>query len=303
MKTTMIGMLALLPFATSSFAQHRSSEVTRHPTVMSTLSTSSAPFVRSAALPQIDHVIIVEFENTDYKKAMAQPTFAAIVKAGANLSNFYAETHPSQPNYIAMIAGDTLGVKGDSNVNLNGRHIGDLLEDAGKTWKVYADGYPGNCFLGARSGQYARKHVPFLSFTNVQSSASRCANVVEGGEFANDLAADQLPNYALYIPDLDGDGHDTGVAYADNWLKSNFLPSLKNLPPNTLVVLTFDESSLFGGNHIYTAFYGDVVVPGSSFTAKTNHYGFLHTLEVLLGVGTLEKNDASSDVITGIWAK
>ena len=258
--------------------------------------------VPSSPLPQVDHVIIVEFENTDYEKALAQPTFAGLANAGANLSNFYAETHPSQPNYIAMIAGDTLGVTGDRNVNLSGRHIGDLIEEAGKTWKVYADDYPGDCFLGARSGDYARKHVPFISFMNVQSDPARCANIVEGAELASDLEAGVLPSYSLYIPNLSNDGHDTGVDYADNWLKKSFLPILNTtLPPNTLVVFTFDESTRFGDNHIYTSFYGDMVKPASVYESNINHYGFLHTVEVLLGLGDLGKNDATSPVVTGIW--
>ncbi len=294
MQLRLFGVLALLALEVPGMSA---------PRVQAGLGATSATPPQISDVPQIDHVIIVEFENTDYGKALAQPSFGKIAKAGANLTNFYAETHPSQPNYIAMIAGDMYGVKDDNNVNLGGRHIGDLLEEAGKTWKVYADGYPGNCFLGATHGKYARKHVPFLSFKNVQSNPDRCAKVVEGEQFAADLAAGDLPNYALYIPDLDGDGHDTGVAYADNWVKTTFLPSLKELPPNTLVVFTFDESSPLGGNHIYTTFYGDVVTPGSVYTPKTNHYGFLHTVEALLGVGGLGKNDGSSDLITGIWAK
>ncbi|RYZ89587.1 MAG: hypothetical protein EOP04_06410 [Proteobacteria bacterium] len=270
--------------------------------IILSLTLSASRLLAADALPQVDHVIIVEFENTDYKKAMAQPTFATLAKQGANLSNFYAETHPSQPNYLAMIGGETFGVKGDGNVNIDDRHIGDLIEEAGKTWKVYADDYPGNCFLGAKSGEYARKHVPFLSFKNVQTNPQRCANIVEGKGLKADLSSGNLPNFALYIPNLSNDGHDTGVAYADNWLKIKFLPLLDStLPPNTLVVFTFDESTFFGGNHIYTSFYGDMVEPGSIFSSKTNHYGFLHTVEALLGLGDLGKMDSTSPVIDGIW--
>jgi hypothetical protein len=257
---------------------------------------------QSSHIPSIDHIIVVEFENTDYKDASAQPTFASILKNGANLSNFFAETHPSQPNYLAMVGGETFGIKNDKNVTLDDRHLGDLIEEAGKTWKVYADGYPGNCFLGARSGRYARKHVPFLSFQNVQTSPSRCANIVEGQQIEADLADGTLPDFSLYIPDLSHDGHDTGVAFADKWLKDTFLPMLDNrLPRKTLVVFTFDEGTLSGDNHIYTAFYGEMVVKGSVYSQKVDHYGLLHTVEVGLGLGDLGKKDQSSSVITGIW--
>ncbi|RYZ56176.1 MAG: hypothetical protein EOP07_12920 [Proteobacteria bacterium] len=253
-------------------------------------------------LPRVDHIIIVEFENIDYSKAMAQPTFKKIAAEGANLSNFYAETHPSQPNYLAMISGSMWGVTSDKNVDIDGRHIGDLLEEAGKTWKVYADDYPGNCFLGPKFGKYVRKHVPFLSFKNIQENPERCASIVEGGELSKDLLDDELPTYSLYIPNLSDDGHDTGVAYADNWLKTVFMPKLiSNLPEHTLVVFTFDESSRTGGNHIYTAFYGDVVKAGSVYASRTDHYGFLRTVEALLGLPTLGKEDEKAHIISGIW--
>ncbi len=295
MKLPVLSVLTALSVSAPSFAAQQNP---------SSFSPAASDTISASDIPVIDHVIIVEFENTDYSKAMAQPTFQKIAQAGANLTHFMAETHPSQPNYIAMIAGDMYGVKGDGNVNLDGRHIGDLLEEAGKTWKVYADDYPGNCFLGAKSGKYARKHVPFLSFKNVQSNPERCANVVEGGEFAQDIDSNNLPNYALYIPNMDDDAHDTDVAYADNWIKTDFLPKLSNLPPKTLVVFTFDESSFLSPvNHIYTSFYGDVVIPGSVYTQTTNHYGFLRTVEALLGVGDLGKKDATTDPITGIWVR
>ena len=295
----------IITLAVSYLSLHTFSAMGASRPISSTLSpTPIAPSTaeRSSELPLVDHVIIVEFENTDYAKAMAQPTFAKIAQMGANISKFYAETHPSQANYIAMISGSMYGVKDDANVTLNGRHIGDLLEEAGKTWKVYASDFPGNCFLGAASGKYARKHVPFISFKNVQSDPARCANIVEGTELQRDLDNGTLPNYSLYIPNQSEDGHDTGVGFADNWLKSTFLPSIEGkLPPSTLIVFTFDESSSPGGNHIYTSFYGDVVAPGTRFKAKTNHYGLLHTIEGLLGLPDLGKKDAKAAFITGIW--
>ncbi|MBC7531871.1 MAG: hypothetical protein H7318_09850 [Oligoflexus sp.] len=302
MKFKVISTVAVSFLSVQAFAATISVSPTIATISASSASSTSSLLASSTKVPHIDHVIVVEFENTDYAKAIAQPTFSKLAKQGANISNFYAETHPSQGNYIAMIAGDMYGVKNDLNVNLNGRHLGDLLEEAGKTWKVYASDFPGNCFLGERSGEYARKHVPFISFKNVQTDPARCANIVEGGELLNDLANGTLPNYSLYIPNMSEDGHDTGVAYADNWIKNSFLPSIQgSLPPSTLVVFTFDESSRSGGNHIYTSFYGDVVKPGSTYTSKIDHYGFLHTIEALLGLQDLGKNDATAPVVTGIW--
>src|SRR5262249_5121583 len=110
----------------------------------------------SSSVPAVARVAVVVFENENSEDVMEAPFFKDFAARGANATQFFAETHPSQANYVAMTAGNMFGVRGDANVDLDVKHIGDLLEDAGKTWKVYAEGYPGNCFLGARAGNYVR---------------------------------------------------------------------------------------------------------------------------------------------------
>src|SRR4051812_21718212 len=63
-------------------------------------------------------VVIIVLENTDYSEALNQPFLSQLVSRGALLSNYYAVTHPSQPNYIALISGSTHGVVDDGPVVL-----------------------------------------------------------------------------------------------------------------------------------------------------------------------------------------
>lgn len=247
--------------------------------------------------------MIIVFENTDYANALKQPYFKSLTKEGAILTNYHAITHPSQGNYISLIAGSLLGVSGDNLVNLPDKHLGDLLEEVGKTWKVYAEDYPGNCFLGATAGNYARKHVPFLSFTNVQTNPTRCARVVNTKQFTTDYDSQNLPDFSFYIPNLENDGHNTGVAYGDTWLKNNFdkIFHSKKMPSDLLVIVTFDEGSLFGNNQIYTLFWGANVKPNSQSANKYNHYSTLKTIEDSLGLGSLGRNDVSALLIDDIW--
>jgi hypothetical protein len=145
-------------------------------------------------------VMIVVLENTDYANALAQPFLSDLAAHGALLGNFFAETHPSFPNYVAMTAGSTFGLSSNDEVTLDVSHIGDLLEAAGRTWKVYAEGYPGNCFLDSTAGAYVRRHVPFLSFRNVQMNPARCQQVVNAAVLATDIANRTLPDYSFYVP-------------------------------------------------------------------------------------------------------
>src|SRR5262249_38710208 len=95
-------------------------------------------------------IILVILENTDYLDAVTAPFLGGVLASqGVLLTDYHAIGHPSQPNYIALVSGSTYGVTNDNNKIVNGQNIADLLEAKGKSWHVYAEGYPGPCFLGA----------------------------------------------------------------------------------------------------------------------------------------------------------
>jgi hypothetical protein len=262
-------------------------------------SVADTPSSPQTKLPT--RVMMVVLENTDYAAALGQPFLASLAARGAVLTHFSAEAHPSQPNYIAMIAGSTYGISSDANVTLDGRHIGDLLEAKGLQWKVYAEGYPGNCYLGSAAGTYVRKHVPFLSFKDVQDDKARCARIVNASDLTKDVANRTLADYSLYVPDLNDDGHDTGVAYADHWLSGTFGPLLQDprFANGLLFIVTFDENehAQLGGNRVLTIMVGDAVSPGTILDAEYSHYSLLRLVEDEFGLGSLGLNDARAAVI------
>ena len=266
------------------------------------LSLTLFPFTAKAE--NFKKVLVIVFENTEYTHAIKQPFFSILTKEGALFTNFTAATHPSLGNYIAMIAGSTFNIKNDKPVDLPDNHIGDLLEEVKKDWKIYAEGYPGNCFLGTTSGDYVRKHVPFLSFTNVQKNPARCAKVVEAKQFFEDFKNNKLPEFSMYIPDLNNDGHDTGVSYGDKWFKQHFDSILHStqLPKDLLVVVTFDEGTS-AKNQIYTLFFGANVAPGVVSAKPNNFYTLLKTYEEELDLGSLNKNDLNAQRIDDVWKK
>ena len=251
--------------------------------------------------------MIVVLENTSYDKAARQPFLLSLERRGALLTNVTAETHPSQPNYLALVAGSTFGVRSDRNVDLDGAQIGDLLEAKGLEWKVYAEGFPGNCFLGNNHVDYVRKHTPMLSFKNVQSNPARCGRVVEAGELIHDVQNATLPDFSLYIPDLKNDGHDTDIVFADKWLAGKFgrLLADPRFINGLLFIVTFDEDDHFfllpSSNHILTILVGNAVAPGSISDAPYSHYSILRSIEDAFGIGTLGREDAAAAPIAGIW--
>ncbi|MEI6806617.1 MAG: alkaline phosphatase family protein [Myxococcaceae bacterium] len=253
-----------------------------------------------------DHVVIVVLENVDYSDAIKNPYLKSLIPTGALLSNFNAIMHPSYPNYLAMTAGNTFGFTADHQGSVDAFSIADLLESRGLSWKNYAEGYPGNCFLGSTHDRYARKHVPFLSYKSVQDSPARCARVVSGEQFQSDWESGQLPHYAFYTPDMDNDGHDTGLLFAGDWLQKFLTPLLHDSErmKRTLIVVTFDESGPLSSNHqIFTLLLGPVIKSGVAVSTAYNHYSLLRTIEDNFGLGTLGREDRHAEAIQGVWTE
>ena len=256
-------------------------------------------------------VFIVVLENTSANDAVKTDYLGKTVKpAGAYLNQFFAITHPSEPNYLAMVGGSTFGITDDNNHTIDAQSIADLLEAKGKTWRAYAEGYPGtptSCFLGATKGKYARKHVPFLSFKNISTNTARCANVVNSNQLQSDIDHGTLADYSMFVPNLDDDGHDQDVNYASKWFKTAFASRLAdpNFMRDLLLVVTFDEDDKHNGNHIYTLLYGDPVTTGAQSENHYDFYSLLRTIEDTWGLGTLGTADGTADEtatpITGVW--
>jgi len=194
-----------------------------------------------------DHVVIVMLENASRTLVLQNAYMKSLLKKGVFLSNAIGVTHPSQPNYILSIAGDTFGFNGDNpfwvapyitstdpNSQLPVTSIIDLLEAKGLTWKSYAENiqpvdiaqppailfptsdspYPpiGPDPTSSSDPMFARRHVPCLSFPNIVTNPARAANIVNAqSQFESDLASRKLPNFSWYSPNLINDGHSTIV--------------------------------------------------------------------------------------------
>jgi hypothetical protein len=272
-----------------------------YPTVAAGCACTTTP----VATHWFERVLIIVLENQDYEDAIADPYLSQLASLGASFKNFHGLFHPSYPNYLAMAAGKAIPTRGDQQENVNECTVADLLRSTGLTWTNYAQRYPGQCFTGswADSGKYARKHVPFMSFVPIQRN--ECGNIVAASQFEDDIKNGTLPNYAFYTPDMDNDGHDTGLAAASKWLKTFLEPRLTNqaFMKGTLVIVTFDESknqSQQAGNHIYTVFLGPMVQQGE-VEENYNHYNVLRTIEENFGLCALGEGDSGAKPITSVW--
>jgi len=253
-----------------------------------------------------DRFIIINLENSDYSTAVSDTYFSSLAsQSGVLLTNYHAVAHPSQPNYVSQLFGDTYGIKNDNNINVPGENIVDRLEGKGISWKAYMENYPGGCFTKAKSsdGLYTRKHNPFISMDTIRTNADRCAKIVDASELDTDISNSDVPQYVYYTPNMDNDGHDTSPEVASSWLEQFFstrLTDTRFVDARTLVVVTFDESeNQNGDNQVWTVLLGGVVAErtGQEDAGTYGHYCLTKTLEANWGLASLGRQDDTAAVI------
>ncbi len=209
--------------------------------------------VASATIPRFGHVAIVVEENTNYSgvNSSSMPYLSGLMSQYGLATQYYANTHPSIGNYLMLTTGQVL-TNNDSDTPstfpVSADNVVRELLAAGKTWKAYAESLPSIGYLGGDStsggGQYYVRHVPIAYLTDVQNSSTQQQNLVPFTHFASDLAAGNLPNYSFITPNGCDDAHDCGLSTADNWLKTNIDPLIKNtaFQKDGLLIVVFDES-------------------------------------------------------------
>jgi hypothetical protein len=259
---------------------------------------------RPRAAPSFDHVVVFVFENKEREHVLGSrsaPTFNRFAKQYANLTAYYAVTHPSLPNYIALVSGSTGGLTTNcTDCNLDVPTLADSLEQHGLTWRTYAEGLPYSGFTGAVFRRYAKKHNPFLYFRSIVGDDRRRNRIVPLAYLAADARARALPDFSLVVPDMCSSMHDCSVAVGDRWLRRIVQPLLKL--PRTAIFVLFDEGSTWtrGGGHTPALVVGTAVRPRSRYRAFSGHYEVLRTIEDALGLPLLGAS-AKARPITGIW--
>ena len=215
-----------------------------------------------SGLPVYDHIVIVVEENKDYEEIIGNPDAPYInnvLKAeGANFTQMYGEEHYSQGNYFWLFSGDNQTVGFTDQVPSEKTHpkypfmtpnLGEQLIKKGLSFKGYAESLPEIGFTGHKVGLYARKHVPWISFSNVPNGKTiATSSNLRFTDFPSDPSQYYtLPMVAFVIPNLDNDMHNgpitESIPAGDRWLQKNIDPYYQWAKDhNGLLILTFDEN-------------------------------------------------------------
>lgn len=261
----------------------------------------SGTLALSPAAPpaKVSFVTIVLMENRNYESIVGSSDMPyvdrTLIPQGALLTNSHAVTHPSEPNYLALFSGSTQGVTSDAcPLSFSSANLGSELIASGKSFVGWAESMPHDGYDGCRAnGLYARKHDPWVNFTNVPATGNR---------LYTGLPVASMPTVSFLVPNLCNDMHDCSARQGDDWLAKNLPPLLAwNAKHDGLLIVTWDEAEPdIGNNRIPTILVGPMVRPGAKSGQYVDHYGVLRTIESFFGLACIDK-DCQAAPIAGIW--
>lgn len=198
-------------------------------------------------MPHYDHIFVIVEENKGFEQIMDHPEWTPVIHRLVSeyglASQFYAEVHSSEANYIAMVGGDTFGIHDDdafycrqglknqfcedsaqpdyADHDLTAPSLMDQLAARGLGWKAYMEDIPAPGSLMPRwptpdypvAGKpyelYAAKHNGFVNFkaVNEEPYPQLAEHFVGFHQLDSDLANDTMPAYAHIVPNQCNEMH------------------------------------------------------------------------------------------------
>ncbi len=254
----------------------------------SAASAAGAPVASSENVPAFGHVFLIIGENTTYShltSTNAPYLMNTVRPRAAWLTNFYAATHWSQANYVALVTGQfTRCEQQDGGIacHQNVDNLYHQLDQARLTWKVWLEAGKAKCDTGSGgsctsdtpcplTGFYTTGNPPIL-FDNVEgpggvwsatTPSQEClANDVPAGTddagmvtFNDALATGDVARFNTVIPNGCDDGEanckpvNNRYTQFDNFLAQE-VPQIESSPAfgdNGVIVIVYDEDERAGG--------------------------------------------------------
>jgi len=283
----------------------------------------------------LEHVFMIYLENHGVKDIVGSrnaPYINGLINNYGYGDNYYAQTHPSLPNYYPILGGSDFGFNYNCEMDcFDEPNLADNIERARKGWAAYEQSMPSPCFTQS-SGPYSPGELPFLAFHDIVSNTARCrAHVLPLTRMATDLASTSTtPNYAWFAADEDHNmegpiniafilslltNHQYNIKAGDQFL-ADTLPTILDSPAfqtqRSAIFITWDEdydnlSLGIGneGNHVPM-----IVIPSPNSGMRqghivavnyNNHYSLLRTIEDALQLPRLTNNDRFAQPMNEYW--
>jgi len=239
-------------------------------------------------VPRLGNVFLIIGENTTYSHLTmtnAPYLMGTIRPKSAWLTNYYAATHWSQANYVAMVTGQFTRCEqqdGGAACHQNVDSLYHQMDAAGLTWKVWLEAGSAKCDTGSGgscasntacplTGFYTTGNPPIL-FDNIEGpsgvwsattpSAECLANDIPAGTptagmvtFNKDLASGKVARFNTVIPNGCEDGEanckpvNNRYTQFDDFLAAE-VPKIEASPAfgtDGVIIIVYDEDERAGG--------------------------------------------------------
>lgn len=295
------------------------------------VAVSAPASANSDNVPYYRHVFYIVEENRALTQILGNPdapTFNRLASHYSLATNYYGTSHPSEPNYVAMVGGSDFGITDDSSYKtanpVDAPSLASQLEDHHLSWKSYQQslpyaGFPGTCYPcngSDPSSLYASKHNGFVNFLSVQNNPSEMAKTVPVEQLQTDLDNNAAPTFSFIVPDQCHDMHGTNDcpdATANVKTGDGYLAGLVNSIMSSsawrdgldAIVITWDEGNGGagccdanpGGGQIYTSVVTNHGPRGLTYDTPSNHYSMLATLQQMWHLGCLQNTCDTANVV------
>src|ERR1043166_171292 len=178
-------------------------------------------FLKGAETPiPVQTVFIILMENHDRSTILGSPNCPYInntlLPMASHCEQYYNPPgiHPSEPNYLWLVAGTNFGITNDKDPSINHQSSTNTLflqlDRAGISWKTYQENISGLDCPDTNAYPYAVRHDPFVFFDAVRNDLAYCTNHVRPyTELQQDLQNNRVARYNFITPNVTNDMHDS----------------------------------------------------------------------------------------------
>jgi phosphatidylinositol-3-phosphatase len=245
---------------------------------------------QAASSTPYSHVVWILMENHGYNQIVGSreaPYINSLISQYGSATNFFAEGHPSLPNYTAMTSGSTQGITDDNYPSSHPLNVESIFHQlGGGQSQSIEESMPSNCrgsdFTDASGGKYSAHHNPMAYYTNLGSDCQNYDIPLSG-------APSFTPKFTFVTPNQTDNMHDGTISQGDSFLQS-FIPKITSTADyqagKTVVFVTWDEDDGSENNHIPTITINPNGAHDTSACQGTQytHYSMLRFVEDNFGL-------------------
>jgi hypothetical protein len=261
----------------------------------------------------INRVAVLMLENRSYEQVIGNrsaPYLNKLARSGALATHYYAVTHPSLPNYVALTTGSHKDVNHDcASCRSDGQSLASQFEIARIPWRAYFESMRNPLSTQLVQGAAYNPHYNPFAYTQALRAPDPASDVTSFAGLRRDLARRTLPRFAWIAPNVWHDGHNGTLAGVDRFARGMVPKIVRALGPRGVLFITWDEGRDAdkrgahgqGGGRVPLIAVGPAARAHTRIGVVANHYALLKTIEAAIRVSPLgHAGDARTPLLSGL---